>query len=140
MSTTSTATTSVVRDLTLGDDIVNHICILAATLGDGIPFYPDSLQEEDVVKLCMGLGQAHLEVVLWLSDTETVLAFQSGSEMMATMHLFTKAMVWHDEPIKICVHPPTGMQVQEYMASKGRHPSDTQVQILGGEVFSVFPQ
>ena len=52
------------------------------------------------------------------------------------MHLFTVAMVWHDEPIKILVCPPTGTQVREYMASRGRCPSIAQVQIPGGEVLS----
>ena len=64
----------------------NCICNLVATQGDGTPFSPDSFQEEDVVELCVGLGQAHPEGVLWLSDTKMVLMFQSGSEMMAVIH------------------------------------------------------
>ena len=89
MSTASTVTALVVHDLTLGDEleIANCICILVATQGDGTPFPHDSFQEEGVVELCMGLGQAHPEGVLWVSETEVVLAFWSTSEMMATMHL-----------------------------------------------------
>ena len=54
MSTTSTATASVVQDPTLGNELenVNHICILAATQGDGTLLHPNSFQEEDIVELC----------------------------------------------------------------------------------------
>ena len=54
--------------------------------------------------------------------------------MMASMHLSTVAMVWHDEPIRIHVCPPTGAQAREYVASRGRCPSGTQAKILSGEV------
>ena len=55
---------------------------------------------------------------------------------MAASHLFTVATVWHDEPIKICVHPPTGARVREYVVSRGRCPSGAPTQILGGEAVS----
>ena len=86
MSTVSMVTTLGEMDLTLGDDtkIVNQICILAATQGDGIPLCPTSFQGEDATKLCIGLSQEHPEDVLWLLDTETVLIFQCDSEMIAT--------------------------------------------------------
>ena len=32
---------------------------MAATQGDGTLFHPNSFQAEDIVKLCMGLGQVH---------------------------------------------------------------------------------
>ena len=67
-----------------------------------------------------------------------VLTFWSNSDMLATMHLFTVAMVWHHEPIEIHVCPPRGTQVREYMASRGRHPSGTQVPIMSGEVVPQF--
>ena len=56
------------HDSTLGDEheLANCICILVATHGDGTLFSHDSFQEEDLVELCMGLGQAHLEGVLWI--------------------------------------------------------------------------
>ena len=77
MSTASIVTALAVRDLTLDDenDIVNHMCILAATQGKGTLFHSNSFQEEDIVELCIGLGQAHPEDVLQLSDTKMVLAF-----------------------------------------------------------------
>ena len=69
MSNASMVTTSVELDQTLGDDteIANWICILVATQGDGTPLCPTSFKEEDVVELCIGLGQEHPEGVLQLS-------------------------------------------------------------------------
>ena len=55
---------------------------------------------------------------------------------MVTMHLFTVVMAWHDESIKIHICSPTGAQVREYVALKGRCPSGTQAQILDGELAS----
>ena len=77
MSMTSTVTTLVVHDSILGDEckIVNHICILVATHGDGTPFSHDFFQEEDLVDLCVGLGQAHMEGMLQISETEAHLVF-----------------------------------------------------------------
>ena len=71
MSTTSTVTASAVRDLTLDDEIeiANCIYVLAATQADGTPFHPDSFQEEDIVKLCIGVGQVHPKGMLWFLDT-----------------------------------------------------------------------
>ena len=131
----STASTSVACDLTLGDDheIANHICILAATLGDGTQLHPDCYQEKDIVRLCVDFSQVYPEGVQMLLDMKMVLAVQSSSEMMAAWHLFTAAMVGHDEPIRICVHPPMGA---EYMALRSRHPSSAHAQIPGGEVVS----
>ena len=73
----STVTASAVRDLTLDDklEITNHICVLAATQGDGTLFHCDSFQEEHVVKLCIGLDQVHSDGVLQLLDTKKVLVF-----------------------------------------------------------------
>ena len=59
------------------------------------------LERRDVIKLCIGLGKEHPEGVLWLLDTETVLAFLSDSNMMATLHYFSAAMGWHSEPFKL---------------------------------------
>ena len=52
MSMTSTVTVSAAHAPNLGNghDLVNHICILVATRGDGTPFSWDSFQEEDLVE------------------------------------------------------------------------------------------
>ena len=127
------ATASADMDPPLGDDtqIMNQICILSATWGDGTPLCTTSFKEEDMVKLCVGLGQDHPEGVLQLSDTETVLAFQYGSDMMATMCCLTVATVWHGEPIKLCTCPPMNTQVKDYVATRSSHPSGTEVHVLG---------
>ena len=67
MSTTSTATTLVASDQTLGDDLdlVNHMCVLTITRGDGTLYGADSLQEENIVELCVSMGQPHPKGVLW---------------------------------------------------------------------------
>ena len=70
MSTTSMAPAIVEMYLTLDDDttIVNWICILVATRGDGT-LGPTFFGEEDTVEVCVGLGQEHPEDVLWLLGT-----------------------------------------------------------------------
>ena len=74
---TSTAPASTVCNPTLGNthDLANPICILVATHGDGIPFLPNSFQEEDLVELCMHMGQAHPDGVVWILETKALLAF-----------------------------------------------------------------
>ena len=66
MSITFTATASAACNPTLGNahNLANYICILVATHGNGNPFSQDSFQEEHLVELCMGLGQAHLDGML----------------------------------------------------------------------------
>ena len=67
--------------------------MLVTVQGDATPLVPISFGEEDVIELCIGLGQEHLEGVLWLLDTKMVLAFSFGSNMMATSCCFAVAMV-----------------------------------------------
>ena len=141
MSTISTVTISAVCDSILGDEheIANCIYILIATHGDGTPFSPNSFQEEDFVELCMGWGQAHLEGELQISETEVVLAFWSTTELTATTCLLSVVIVWHNEPIKLHVHPPTNTQAREYVAARGQCPSGTQALGWGREVVSQSP-
>ena len=58
MLTTFKATASVDVDLTLDNkmDIGSRICILVATQGDASPLCPSSFKEEDMLKLCVGVG------------------------------------------------------------------------------------
>ena len=100
MSTTSTTTASVAHDHTLGDDPIftNHICVLTIARGDGTPFDADSLLEEDIINLCVGMGQVHPDGILWLTPMELVIAFHSSEEMLAMTCLITSATVWHGDP------------------------------------------
>ena len=77
MSTTSTLTALVACDQTVGDDpeLANHICVPPIGRVDGTPFDADSLQEEDIVELCVGMGQVHPDGLLLLSVTESVMHF-----------------------------------------------------------------
>ena len=60
MSTMSTATALVLRDQIPSDDIdlLNHMCILVLTRGDGTLFDAASIQEKDIVKICVWLVTA----------------------------------------------------------------------------------
>ena len=95
MSTTSTTTTSVVHGHTLGDDpdLANHICFLIIARGDGTLFDDNSLQEEDIVELCAGMGQVHSNGVLQLLAMASVIAFFPSEGMLATACLITTATV-----------------------------------------------
>ena len=54
-------TASAAPDHTLGNDseLLNHMCVLAIAKGDGTPFDATSIQEEDIVELCVEVGQVH---------------------------------------------------------------------------------
>ena len=123
----STTTTSVAHEHTLGDDpeLANHICVLTIARGDGSPFDASPLQEEDIVELCIGIGQAHPDGVLWLSVMESVIVFPSSKEMLHAACLIISATVWHDDPIRLHSQPPTAAQIQDYIPIRDRHPSGT---------------
>ena len=89
MSMAFTVTASAACDSTPGYEhkIVNCTCILVASQSNGTLCPHDSFQEEDLVELCVGLGQVQLGGVLQLSETEALIAFPSTSELMAVIHL-----------------------------------------------------
>ena len=93
---TNMATTLENGDSILGDemDIGGQICILVATQGDATPLCPSSFKEEDILKLCIGIGQEPPEDVLILSNTKTILGFRCKADMMATTCHCNVAMVW----------------------------------------------
>ena len=123
MSTTSTATASVEMDPTLGNNtkIANQFCIMVTTQGDGTPLGPTSFGE-GMIELCIGFGQEYPAGVLQLSDTETVLAFLSDSNLMVTWHCFAVATVWHGKPVKLCIQSLMSAQVRNYIAARSNHP------------------
>ena len=83
-----------------------------------------------------GLGQAHMEGLLQISETKAVLAFQSNSKLTAAMCLLGVDMAWHDKPIKLHVCSPASIQAREYEAARGQHPSGTQAPGPGRDVVS----
>ena len=108
MSTTSTATTLAAHDCIPDDkvELLNHMCVLVLTRGDGTLFNLASIQEEDIVELCLELGWTHPKGVLWYSVTESVVLFHSMDEMLVAVHGVIKAMALHEEPIWLCMSPP----------------------------------
>ena len=64
MSTTSTVTALVACDHSLGDDseLLNHMCVLAIARDDGTPFDATSIQEKNIIELCVEVGWAHPKV------------------------------------------------------------------------------
>ena len=121
---TSTATASVVCGPTLGDahNLANCICILIATLGDGTPFSPNSFQEDALMELCMGLGQANLDGVFQILETEALFTFHSTTKMMATTCLLGVAMAWHNEPIGLHTCPPTTTHLRAHVDKRMHTP------------------
>ena len=106
MSTTSTVTTSVACNCIPGDEVelLNCMCVLVLTRGDGTPFNVASIQE-DTVELFIELGQIHTKGVLWYSVTELVVLFHSTDEMLVAACGVIKATVLHENPIRICMSP-----------------------------------
>ena len=140
MFTTSRVTAVAAHDPTLGDvhDLASCIWVLAATHGDGTLFSQDSFQEEDLVELCMDLGQPHPDGVLQISETKALFTFQITAKMMATTQLLGVAMAWCDEPIRLCTHHPTNTYIRDYAADRGTCPG-TQTLTPGREVVFQFP-
>ena len=81
MSTTSTATPLTVHNYTPGNEseLLNHMCVLVLAKGDGIPFNAASIQEEDIIKLCVKMGQTHLKGVVQLSVMELVILLRQNA-------------------------------------------------------------
>ena len=57
-------------DHTLCDDLdlVNHMCVLTITRDDSTPFDADSLQEKDIVELCVGVDRHTQICAMVISD------------------------------------------------------------------------
>ena len=61
LSTMSTLTASVTHDHTPGNktELLNHMFVLVLVRSDGTLFDATSIQEEDIVELCVEVGQTH---------------------------------------------------------------------------------
>ena len=107
MWTTSTVTALAAQDYIPGDkvDILNCMCVLVLTRDNGTPFNATSIQEKDIIEICIQLGQTHPKGVLWYSAVELVILFQSMKEMLVMACGVIKAMVFHEEPIRLRMSP-----------------------------------
>ena len=120
MFNTSTVTTSVAHNCTLGNEskFLNHMCVPVLARGDSTLFNATSKQEEDIVELCVDVGQTHCKGVLCLSVTELVFLFPSNNEMMAMACRVTKATARHEEPIKLYTSPLSTAHLRAYIAGR----------------------
>ena len=135
MSTTSTATASVARDQIPSHeiDLLNCMCILVLTRGNGTAFDAASIQEEDIIKICVWLGQTHPKGVLWYSVVESVMLFHSTGKMQVVACGIIKTMTLHKEPIKVRTSPLSAAHVRVYMAIIDGQPSGAQHPAPDGE-------
>ena len=101
MSTTCAVTTLVAHDHIPGDEVeLNCIHVLVLTRGDGTPYDATSIQEEDIVELCIQLGQTHPQGVLQYLAAELVVLFHCTDKRLVAVHGVFRAMALHEEPIR----------------------------------------
>ena len=62
------------------------MCLFGLTRGDGTPFNASSIQEEDIIEICIQLGHTHPEGVLWYSTIEPVMLFHTTDELQIAVH------------------------------------------------------
>ena len=127
MSTTSISTALAAHHCIPGDEVelLNCVCVLVLTRGDGTLFTAASIQEEDIM-ICIELEQTHPKGVLQYSAVELVILFHSMDEMLVMVHGVIKAMAFHDEPITLAMSAPSGAHVRAFMATRDGEPSGTQ--------------
>ena len=109
------------------------MCILVLTRGDGTPFDVTSIQKEDIIKICVQLGQKHPKGVLWYSVVKSVMLFPSADEMLVVTCGVIKAMALHKEAIKVRTSPHSATCVRAYMVVIDGEPSGTQHPTPDGE-------
>ena len=135
MSTTSTTTAWVARDHIPSDiaDLFNHMCLFVLTKGDGTPFIASSILEEDIIEICIWFGHTHPEGVLQYYVIKLVVLFYSTDELQIMACGVMKALMFHDEAIKVRTSPPSATHVRAYIAVVNGEPSGTQPPPSDGE-------
>ena len=96
------------------------MCVLVLTRGDGTPFNATSIQEKDIIELCVEMGQTHPKDVLWFLVTESLVLFCSGDKMLTVVCGVTKATVLHKEPIRLHTSPPCTTHLRVYILVRDR--------------------
>ena len=127
MFTTSRVITSVAQDWIPNDkvDLLNHMCILILTRGNGTPLMPPPYRRRMSLRF-VSLGHAHPEGVLRYLTTELVITFHSTDEMLVTAYGVIKVMTLHKEAIKVMTSPPSAAHVRAYMVVIDGEPLGTQ--------------
>ena len=101
------------------------MCVLVLTRSNVTPFDATSIQEEDIMELCIQLGQTHPKGVLQYLAGESVILFHSMDEMLVTACGVVKAMALHEEPIRLRMSPPSAAHARAYIVVRHGEPSDT---------------
>ena len=124
MSTSSSPTASG-RDHVPSDDphLKAKMCMFIIMWKDGTPFNVTSVTEEDIVEICVTLGDTHPLGVLWYSATELVALFHMTEEMQRASHGTIKVMELHDEPIAIRTIAPSEPHIRVYLTVGEGDPS-----------------
>ena len=102
------------------------MCILVLTRGDGTQFDAASIQEEDIIEICVWLGHTHPEGVLWYLASKLVMLFHSMDEMLVAADGVIKAMTLCKKFIKLRTSPPSATHVKVHMVVMDGEPSGTQ--------------
>ena len=58
---------------------------------------------------------------------------QSSEEVLAAMHMVTKAIAWHETPIKLHTSPPSTTHLRAYIVGRNTCPSGAQSPTPEGE-------
>ena len=66
------------------------------TRGDGTPFDASSIQEEDVIEICVQLGHTHTD---WYSAIEYVMLFHTADKLQIAICEVMKSLMLFDEAI-----------------------------------------
>ena len=135
MSTTSTTTTLAAWDHIPSDiaDLSNCMCLFALANDDCTLFDASSILEEDIIEICIQFGHTHPERVLWYSAVELVILFHTVGELQVMMCRVVKALMLHEEAIRVRTSPPAATHVRAYMAAVTGEPSGIQPPPSSGE-------
>ena len=95
------------------------MCVITLTKRDGTPFDVTSVQEEDIVEICVWLGYTHPLGVLHYTTSESIILFCSADEMQWATHRAVKAMELHKEVTVIRAAAPSATPVRAYMTVVG---------------------
>ena len=83
------------------------MCVITLAKRDGTLFNVTSIQEEDIVEICVWLGHTHPLGVLCYTATESIILFCSTNDMQLATHRAIKATELHKETIVIRATAPS---------------------------------
>ena len=86
--------------------LLNYMGVMVLTRSNSTLFHATSIQEEDIIELCIQLGQTHPKGVLQYLVTESVVLFCCPDEMLVMVHGVIKAIALCEEPIWLHTSPP----------------------------------